>query len=212
MSTDHRPIRLLLVRHAPVTGIAPGCCYGALDLAADPAATQRAAAAVAAQLAPGTPVWSSSRRRTRLLGEALRALRPDLGPMRADARLDELDFGRWEGQPWAAIDRTEFDAWMADFAHTRVGGGESVAQLLARVAVAADAVAEEVRAQPRTGAEGLAPDAVWITHAGVIRALDWLCTRPRELPQAADWPRLALDFGAAVERSWMPRFQPKSGS
>ena len=47
--------------------------------------------------------------------------------MRFDARLAELDFGHWEMQSWDGIPRAEVDAWAADVAHYRPGGGESVA-------------------------------------------------------------------------------------
>ena len=50
--TPHAPgARLWLVRHA-APQVAPGTCYGALDVPADPAATQAAARRLAAALPP----------------------------------------------------------------------------------------------------------------------------------------------------------------
>lgn len=202
------PLRLMLLRHAPVVGLAPGVCYGALDLDADEPATLAAAQAVAPQLPASTPVWTSSRRRTRALGEAIARLRPDLPAPRVDPRLDEMDFGAWEGQAWSALPTGAFDAWMADFAHHRVGGGESVAQLLARVAQALAALADPART-PAPG-EDAAVHALWITHAGVIRAVHYLLAEGSCVPpKAAAWPALPLALGAAhrvdVPVGWQPR-------
>jgi alpha-ribazole phosphatase len=94
-----------------------------------------------------------------------------------------MDFGSWEGRPWDAIDRLEFDRWTADFAHYRCGGGESVAQLLVRTSAALDE------------ARGRGADALWITHGGVVRAVR-LLVGGGGLPQRAEaWPREGLAFG-----------------
>lgn len=206
------PLRLMLLRHAPVLGLAPGVCYGALDLPAEEPATAAAARAIAPQLPASTPLWTSSRQRTRALGAAIARLRPDLRPPQADPRLDEMDFGAWEGQAWSALPASAFDAWMADFAHHRVGGGESVAQLLARVAQALAALAAGPCPDPgpgRQAGDGPAIDALWITHAGVIRAVHHLLAEGGRLPAAASaWPSLPLAFGAActveLPLGWRP--------
>lgn len=178
-------MKLWLVRHAEVLA-APGLCYGASDLPADPAATQAAAQRLAARLPAGSALHTSPLQRCELFAQALQALRPDL-ILKTDARLREFDFGRWERRPWADIARAEFDAWLADFAHVRPGGdGDSVAALMARVAAAWD----DWRASGR--------DAVWITHAGVIRAARLLQRGVRLPASAADWPGEALAFGQAT--------------
>lgn len=202
-------LRLVLLRHAPVVGLAPGVCYGALDLPADELATAAAAQAIAPQLPATTPVWTSSRQRTRALGAALARLRPDLPAARLDPHLDEMDFGAWEGQAWSAVPASAFDAWMANFAHHRVGGGESVAQLLARVAQALATMATQLPPTPRAADEPAA-DALWITHAGVIRAVHYLLAEGDCMPAAASaWPAMSLAFGAActveLPLGWQPR-------
>ena len=79
----------------------------------------------------------------------------------------------------------DYDVKVGDFAQHRCGGGESVAQLMARVASAF--------AQARGGGQ----DGLWITHAGVVRAVR-LLTRGVALPRAAaDWPVEGLPFGAS---------------
>ena len=171
-------MKLWLVRHPPVL-LEAGHCYGALDLAADSEASRQCALALAAVLPQQAHVSSSPLQRCEQLAQVLIGLRPDL-TLSIDARLREMDFGSWEGRRWADISRKEFDAWMADFgAHTVGGHGESVNALMDRVAQAYD----ELQRTPKP-----APDQVWITHAGVIRATDLLDQGLRQLTRADQWP------------------------
>lgn len=174
-------MKLWLVRHAAPL-VEDGLCYGASDVPADPAATLRAARALAPLLPPAIAMRCSPRKRCRQLAEALRSERPDLAPV-DDARLAEMDFGCWEGRPWSAIARGEIDAWTADFAGYRCGGGENVTGLMARVAAALD--------DTRRGGR----DALWVTHGGVVRAVRLLAAGVRLPARADEWPRAGLEFG-----------------
>lgn len=176
---------LWLVRHAPVVA-APGLCYGISNLPADARATRIAAERLAQQVPQDIAIHCSPLQRCELLALDLIGLRPDL-TYKTDERLREADFGHWEGRPWADIPRAEFDAWMADFTDARPGGqGETVRELMARVGAAWD----EHRARGKP--------AVWITHAGVMRAA-LLLSRGVRLPASArDWPADELAFGAAL--------------
>jgi len=177
-------MRLWLVRHAEVA-VPQGLCYGASDVAVHAGANEAAALRLARQLPRELPVHHSTLQRCELLALALQALRPDF-VLKPDARLRELDFGVWEGRSWSAIGREAFDAWLADFAHARPGGhGESVAALMARVGQAFDAW--------RAGGQ----DAVWITHAGVIRAVRLMARGVRRVQAAGDWPKESIEFGSA---------------
>jgi alpha-ribazole phosphatase len=160
---------LHLVRH-PRPLVATGTCYGRLDVEAENAAA--AARRLRAELPPRLPVWSSPRRRcTELAG----LLHP---APRHDARLAEMDFGAWEGRPWDEIPRHELDAWAADVAGYAPPGGESPRALQRR---ALDFVA------------GLTvPEAVLVTHAGVIRVL---VAYHRRLP-AEEWTALHVAYGS----------------
>ncbi|MCS4511028.1 histidine phosphatase family protein [Xylophilus ampelinus] len=180
--------RLWLVRHA-VPLLAPGICYGRTDVPADPAATRRAAEALAAALPAGCRVVRSPLQRCTALADALHRLRPDL-PSTPDPRLAEMDFGDWEGHAWDALGAERLDAWTADFAHHAPGGGESVQGFLARVAEAFDEL----------GPSGEA-DVAWIAHAGVGRAARLLTAGVRQVARAGDWPKEGLAFGgwAVVE-------------
>lgn len=183
-----RPRRLWLVRHARPL-VEPGICYGASDLEADLQDTQRAALELAQALPAGARLFMSGLRRAQQLAQAVHDLRPDLAAPVCDLRLNEMDFGRFELKRWDQIDKAEFDGWTADFHAHRFGGRESVGELLERVAQALEATAQ-------------AGDCIWVTHAGVIRAVDFLRNHPGRLPQAHDWPRQAPAFGAWIEVEW----------
>ena len=174
-------MKLWLVRHAQPL-VDTGTCYGRLDMAADASATAECAQALAALLPVGSRVISSPLQRCEQLAHALYAQRPDLA-YKTDARLQEMDFGQWEGRAWQAIDRDELEAWTSDFANYPVGhDGESVTRFMARVASAFDAL-------PGQG------DTLWITHAGVIRAACLLAQGQRQIERADQWPLDAPKYG-----------------
>lgn len=174
-----RPPRLWLVRHAAPL-VAPGICYGRLDLRADAQATQQAAQALAQALPPQVRLYSSPLQRCTQLAQALRALRPELR-CEEDTRLQEMDFGQWEGRPWNDLPRAELDAWAHDLASYAPGGGEPLAAMLARVQSALEDTHKSANAQ----------DTVWISHAGVARCVHWLQQQPEQAPTSAQWTQAA---------------------
>lgn len=174
-------MQVFLIRHPPPQ-VAPGICYGRLDLPAlDVAAV---AAALRAQLPAGLPVIASPLARCRALAEALHPA------PRFEPTLMEMDFGAWEGKAWDEIGAAALDAWAADLLHHAPPGGESAAMLQARCVAALDALA----------AEGLAACAV-VTHAGVMRAA---IGHARRLP-ATEWSQLRFAYGECVALDWLPR-------
>ena len=175
---------LWLVRHAQPL-IAPGVCYGQLDVPADVDATAACARELAKILPPGINIMGSPLQRCEQLTHALIGLRPDFS-CKKDPRLKEMDFGRWEGRRWDDIGAPAIDAWVADFPHHRPGGGESVGQFMQRVAAAWD--------EPREPAGTL-----WITHAGVIRAATLLHGGQRQIASASQWPVAAPGFGCWIQ-------------
>ena len=56
-----------------------------------------------------------------------------LGLFRVDDRLQELDFGAWEGIAWDDVPRACLDRWAADPFGFAPPGGESGGSLVARV-------------------------------------------------------------------------------
>lgn len=174
-------MNLWLVRHAQPL-VAAGICYGASDIAADPAAIRAAAQTLAQVLPPGVAVIASTLQRCEQLAKVLRGLRPDLA-YTLDPRLQEMDFGQWEGQRWDTIPRAELDGWTAAFDTWRCGGAESVGDFMRRVG----AVWDETLARQRP--------TVWITHAGVIRATALLAQGQRHISDASAWPKAAPVWG-----------------
>lgn len=90
-----------------------------------------------------------------------------------DPALLELDFGSWDGRCWPDIGQAAVEAWVADFAAHRPGGGESLQQLLHRAAAWTPSPA--------------APGAIVVTHGGWMLARRW--DVHQALPVAATWPR-----------------------
>ena len=175
--------RLWLVRHATPL-VAPGTCYGALDVAADAMHT----AETARRLVQTLPVdliaaQCSPLQRCRVLAHALRTLRPALA-VQTTPLLAEMDFGDWEGKTWNSLGEPALSAWTADFAHHRPGGGESVTALLKRV---------DEAMQIASNADG--DDVLWITHAGVIKAARLLSAGTRHIARADQWPTIGVAFG-----------------
>lgn len=144
---------LTLVRHTR-PAVDPGVCYGRTDLDVASSFPEEARSVLENLPVPDALV-SSPLLRCRTLAERL-GTAFDLRPA-YDDRLQELDFGTWEGRRWAEIARAELDAWANDVRYARPHGGESVHEMTARV----DEALAELRA--RDGS------CVVVTHAGVIR-------------------------------------------
>ena len=141
------------MRH-PAPDIAPGICYGRLDVGLSAAGQVTLDAMRTILVAAGIgKVVSSPARRCLVLA---RAVTPE--PV-VDPRLQELDFGAWEGLPWDAVPRHALDVWAADPLGFAPPGGESGAALIARVR---RAVASLVEA---------GDDCIVIAHGGPLRLI-----------------------------------------
>lgn len=180
---------LYLLRHPP-TLAAEGLCYGRTDVAVAPELLAPTARAAVAALGPAwqtlQEVVVSPLQRCSGLAQAMAAL--GAGKLlRTDPRIAEMDFGAWEGRPWSAIARDEFEAWTGDFADARAGGcGESTRAFMQRVGEAFDAWCDSGH------------DALWVTHAGVIRAV-WLLREGVRCPMhATQWPAAPVGYGEVV--------------
>lgn len=144
--------RLFLIRHAPA--LHGGCLVGRSDVAADlsdGAALMRLRDLLAA--AEPTDLVASPAQRC---VQTAAALWPGRAP-RLDPRLVEQDFGAWEGTAFAALPDLGPLAPDALAAH-RPPGGESFADLCARVAPALEDLAGE------------GGRIAVLAHAGVVRA------------------------------------------
>ena len=167
---------LYLVRH----GAAEGCegrCVGRTD-----AALSTAGAAPLHILrdgwreAPGRVIASPLARARE--SAALLAERWSL-PVEVEPRLAEMDFGEWDGRTWADLESADggrLAEWMSAWVSVPAPGGESFADVAARVSDWAGELPRE-------------ESALLVAHAGSIRAL--LCTL-LELPLDAAF-RLRVD-------------------
>lgn len=191
-------MRLFLVRH-PKPEVQQGVCYGASDVACTAQALESAAQNLLNVLPKGLKITCSPLSRCEHLAQILCRLDADLA-YRTDQKLAEMHFGQWEMVAWERIAQAEFAAWADAFASYRCGGsGESTALVLQRVA----------QLLHQHGMQG--EDHIWITHAGVIRAVQWLGKQPYSLItslieqpdpvpilshlRAADWPTGEVAFG-----------------
>jgi alpha-ribazole phosphatase len=166
---------LAFVRHPPVAD-GTGRCYGRLDLAV---ANHADVAALAAALAPmrGAAIQTSPLARCRLVAEALATSWEQTA--RLDDRLQEMDFGAWEGLAWDDVPRAALDLWAGDLLGFAPPGGETGAALVARVTAFW---------------LGLARPAVVITHGGPLKVLLALAEgrpvdlqRPSPPPSSITW-------------------------
>lgn len=170
---------LYLIRHTR-PDIAPGLCYGQLDIGLSDSFEQEANSGLN-WLPPPDLIISSPLLRTRILADHLgQALCCEV---RSDARLMEKHFGAWEGLTWDKIPRHEIDEWAADVMGYAPSGGESAQQLLLRVQV----FLLDLDTLPQQ-------HIALITHAGTIRAI---------LAQLADVPlentlNWQIDYGAVI--------------
>jgi alpha-ribazole phosphatase len=172
--------KLYLIRH-PAVAVPSGICYGRSDVPLRASAAQHADR-LRPSLPLDTPIISSPLSRCRLLAEELaRALNTSAphAPI-LDARLAEMDFGDWEGLPFDSLPRDLLDAWARNPLGFNVPGGESGAQVIARVLAALD--------------EMLAANAslVIVAHGGPLRIIaGHLLGLPRE-----QWLQYDMPIGA----------------
>lgn len=139
------------------------------------------AAALAAMLAgrPLSAIVASPQPRTVETAEIVARGRP----ITIDAALDEIDFGRWQGETFAALEHDpQWRAWNEERDAAATPAGETMDMVAARVLALVDALRE---AHPRGGEVAL------VSHLDTIRAA--LC-RALGLSQRA---ALALEIAPA---------------
>jgi alpha-ribazole phosphatase len=177
-------------RHPPPQGV-QGRCIGRTDVRVDRRKSKRLAHRIrrwARQHGAARVVLTSSLQRAADVGRILAGWG---WQHRVDTRLNEMNFGRWDGLPWDRIGADPVDGWCRDFAAHRPGGGESVAELLARCAAFLAAP------QPNV------PVCV-VGHAGWISAAHWLQHAGPKPPSATEWP-------AAVRCASLVLISPRRG-
>ena len=170
---------LYLIRHT-TPDIAPGICYGQLDLdVADSFAAE--VNTVLRWLPPLELVITSPLLRTRRLAEHL--TQAQHCELRSDARLMEKHFGAWEGKTWDDIARNEIDAWAADVMGYAPAGGESAQQVMQRVHIFLQELAQ--LPQQNIGV---------VSHGGTIRTMLAVMAGV-SLVDTLNWQ---MDYGAVI--------------
>ncbi len=172
---------MMVWRHARPRGV-QGRCIGRTEVIVDARKSKRLAHRIRAWArrhgAPRVLVTSPLRR----AADTGRWLARWGWQHRIDARLLELDFGAWDGKPWADIARSDIDEWCAEFVAHPPGGGETVGSLLSRC----------------TSFLAESPEVCVVGHAGWISAALWLEGESTDAPEAATWPA-AVAYGARRE-------------
>ncbi len=171
-----------LIRHTKPQNCA-GLCYGRLDVTVGPD-FQGAAERLPGLLPKRAPIVTIDAQRCMRLAVHLSAALDS--PLRVDARLQELDFGQWEGRQWSDIPRIQTDIWARDVFGQSPPGGETYAELYARVGAAWESLLQ-------IEAESL----MMVGTAGPLRAL---ITIALELPMDSSL-RFHLDYGGIAKLS-----------
>jgi alpha-ribazole phosphatase len=144
-------MRLILVRH-PKPICEKGICYGRLDLECEPHALSEAVWRLG-EMAPASRVFTSPARRARDLAARLGT------QLIVDERLQELNFGEWEGRRWEALGREAIEAWFRGLPDSAPPNGEALTAMASRCA----SWLESLQLSKRP--------ILAITHAGPIRVI-----------------------------------------
>lgn len=170
---------LYIWRH-PKPIAANGFCIGQTDISVDKRKIKRLANKIQRFVCfhqlPKV-IWVSPLQRSLKVGEILA---PHGFQYHVAPELAEIDFGGWDGRPWAQIPKQQIDDWCDHFADFAPKGGESLQQLFERVENWLNEMAAQNRGQKPVLAVG---------HAGWINAASMIAAR-QEVPKiAADWPQ-----------------------
>jgi alpha-ribazole phosphatase len=179
-------MRLILIRH-PKPQCENGICYGRLDLECDPQALSEAVSRLRS-LASASLIFTSPARRARDLAAQLGT------QTTVDDRLQELDFGDWEGRRWQDLGRHAIDAWSQGLPDSAPPNGETLTAMAGRCAAWIKSL------QPSES------PVLAVTHAGPIRIMksilngESLLTYFTEAIPFAEPIELQLQDGAIVTR------------
>ena len=170
---------LILLRHT-TPDVESGVCYGRLDLGVADTFDEEAGNVLERVPEVGAIVTSPLTRCRKLADHIARVRNMTVV---ADRRLQEIDFGRWEGQKWENVPRDELDAWSLDVMGAQPHGGESLAMVTRRVKEALNEHLGQQSERP----------ALFVVHSGIIRVIYAMLDG-----EAAAW-NANIAFGEHVE-------------
>lgn len=158
-----RAMELILVRHGDVDA-APGLCLGQTDvpLSASGFGAVQQLAATWTDTAPRF-LFSSDLKRAQQAASIF-AARFAIEPL-TEARLREVNLGKWDGLRWDEIMRSDaarYESWASNWVIQAAPGGESFADVIHRTGTWLSSVIESTRD---------ADTVLAVAHAGSIRAL-----------------------------------------
>ncbi|EPG65123.1 histidine phosphatase family protein [Leptospira wolffii] len=190
-------MEIILIRHT-TPEVEPGTCYGRTDLGLP--TSFEAEAHNVLKLLPSHihSIRTSPLFRCYSLAEYISKRLEAVGPSpiwKVDHRIQELDFGEWEGRLWEDIPRSETDPWMLDYVNRKPPGGETYSELQSRISesweesLTAAKVWEKLK---REEGETSEYKELWVSHGGPIRCLASLTLG---LPLENSF-RLVLDYGS----------------
>lgn len=170
---------ILYVWRHPKPIVAEGICIGQTDISVDKRKLKRLANKierfVRLHQLPKI-IWVSPLQRSLKVGHILAQRGFDY---RVAPELAEINFGEWDGRPWAQITKQEIDEWCHHFAHFAPNHGESLQHLFERVEGWLVKVSAEQKDNP----------VLVIGHAGWINAAKMIAN-DQEVPKtAAEWQR-----------------------
>ena len=185
---------LYIWRH-PKPIAANGFCIGQTDISVDKRKIKRLANKIQRfvrfhQLPK--VIWVSPLQRSLKVGEILA---PHGFQYHVAPELAEIDFGGWDGRPWAQIPKQQIDDWCDNFADFAPKGGESLQQLFNRVESWLNEMAAQNRGQKPVLAVG---------HAGWINAASMIAARQEAPKIAADWPQ-AVNYLQCRKLNFQPK-------
>jgi glucosyl-3-phosphoglycerate phosphatase len=157
------PTRLLLVRHGETDWNAEGRWQGQGGVGLNALGARQAAATAAHLAAVADDVALLARSDSQRVEESAAPIAARLGvPVVVDPRLREVDVGRWSGRTRPEVEAAEpeaFAAYRRGERDVRVGGGETIAEVEARMVAALRDVAAAARGRT----------AVVVTHGWALR-------------------------------------------
>jgi alpha-ribazole phosphatase len=184
---------IYLIRHTQ-TATDPGLCYGQSNIALAASFAEEMAAVhdKLPEFDEGCQVFCSP------LTRCLQLAQTFSDSVISDDRLQELNFGDWEGQRFDAIEPEVLQHWTDNFVTAAPPNGENFEDLYQRVGefweeLLASETAPCVALPPASAQSSKAKQVLIITHAGVIRAL---LARALNLPLANSF-QLRIDSGSA---------------
>lgn len=170
-------MEVYLIRHT-TPDVSKGICYGQTDLEIDKTNFAEDLKTIQSKLPNDIGLfYSSPLKRCVILAQKLSS------NFKTDARLKELNFGKWENKNWNDLKQSELNSWMADFVNAHPPNGENYMKLYERTVKFMETLLQTSYKK-----------VVIITHAGNIRSI---ISYVLDLPLENSF-RINLNYGTVI--------------